>query len=397
MSTGFKKRIDSRRYVGINNSERVDLGWDDDGYPMSCVFSGPDHDTDALAFIETLKERATPSRPGILEHPREGIKEVVVESVATTHDPVHDAAETIVEVVFLLQIRLPGQRNESPVVATRKQFEAVNAAGANDFSLAQSVATAGDRLATIQEVKAQLKNITNAIGDVVAANAQALATFNAIQADILQSLDTIVKSPLTLATQMQQMTQAALAVPGNLAEKTVGWIELYNAAIGNSNLFDATPTSANKNRVATQELTATSGLSANLANVVFQIDQFDSKSVAFDALSRAQQEVLNLGADLDYMQDTYEKELLQDRFYSQREAYQELSELTRVVTAATRQLSGRLRTTVTVKLLSDTHLYDLAAKYYRDVSDDSLDFIIDQNGLTLENLYVIPAGTELEI
>jgi hypothetical protein len=364
---------------------------------MVCVFTGTDHDLDALAFLETLKETATPERPGILEHPREGIKEVMVLDVSTTHDPVHDAAETIIEVLFVLNTRLPGQRNESPIVATQRQFEAVNEASASDFSLLQSIASAGDRLATIQEVTAQLRNINESVGEVTAANSQALATFNAINDDILANLDTLVKTPLVLATQMQQMVHTVLAVPGNLSEKASAWVDLYTSSVGNSTLYDATPTGANRNRVAAQELTATSAISANLANIIFQIDQFTSKVEAFDALAKAQQEFLNLGADLDYIQDTYEKELLQDRYYSQREAYRQLQELVRVVTAATRQVSERLKTTVTVKVLNDTTLYDLAAKYLQDVSDDSIDFIIDQNGITLDNLYIIPAGTELEL
>jgi hypothetical protein len=396
-TTGFKKRLDSRRFVGVDGTNRRDLGFDIDDYPMACIFNDVDHDLTARDFVETLKETITPGNPGILEHPRDGVVPVVVADVMVTHNPTKDGSETIVEVVFQHQTELPGNLGESPIVATEKQLANVNAASASDFNLAQSIANAGDRLATIQEMTSQINKIGETMGAVVAANGQALTTFNTIKDDILRNIDTLVKAPLTLATQTQQLVQTVLATPGEFSAKAQGWKDLYTASVGESQLFDVSRTDANRNRVSSQSLTAVSALSANLANVVIQIDDFPSKTAAFDALADAQQQILNLAADLDYMQDTFESEIMQKRYFSNRETYSEFQKLIRIAKAGTQQAAQRLRTSVSIKTQIDTHLLQLAADYHQDVSDETLDFIIAQNGLTIDNMFLIPRGSEIEI
>lgn len=397
LSAGFKKRIDSRRFVGINGTVRRDLGFDINDYPMPCVFNGIDHDQDALDFVTTLKETVTPETPGILEHPREGVQPVTVAEGSITHNPAKNASQTIIEVLFQHQTTLPGQQTQSPIIATQKQLELLNAAAVSDFSLQQSLSNAGDRLATIRETTAQLNKITETVGAVVALSGQAQATFNAIQDDILRNLDTLVKAPFTLATQMQLMVQTVLAVPGNFAEKAQAWKDLYTKSTGESNLYDTAPTTANRNRIGVQELSSVSALSANMANVVFQINDFSSKTAAFNALTDAQQQIQNMAADLDYMQDTFEIEVYQDRYFSNRESYPQFQELIRIVNLATQQVSQRLKTTFVLTLDADTTLLQLAAKYYKDVSDQTLDFIIEQNHLTIDTMILLTAGTELEI
>jgi prophage DNA circulation protein len=395
----FQHRLDEYEYSGIDGTEYRDLGISGDLLPMVAVFDSIDHDRDAAALVAVLRETASPGNFGILEHPREGVVEVVVGPVNVTHNPTTDAGETIVEIPFKQQLTLPSQRKESPLITTVKQLQRLNAAAADDFGTQTVLNNIGDTLAAIEENESSIKKINDKIAPIVATNADILVTFNQIQTDVLNNLDTLVKTPLVLASQMQQMVQLAIDAPGLIVDKAKAWADLYRDAVGKDafpDLYYDPVRNSTRVRIASQELVGVSAVGSSLANVVLQAADFTTKQQAFDALLDARAQILNLANGLDLLQDKFNGELFQEQYFANTQTYKVLSELFRIATLAIQEETLGLKTTVTVTLATDQTILDICAKYYKAVDDETLEFFIESNNVLVDQLY-FPAGSVVKI
>jgi prophage DNA circulation protein len=396
----FSHRLDDYEYVGIDGVEHRDLGIGDDSYSIQAIFNDTNHDVSALAFIDLLRERALPGFPGFFEHPREGVIEVVVSKVSVTHDPRSDASETTIDIEFQKQLTLPKQQKESVEITTVKQLEAFNASAANDFDLQTTLATVRDKLAAVQEAVSNVNKITEVMGDIYSTNAAVLSTAEQIQTDIKNNISTLINTPKTLASQTQQLIQLSFGTDTEPANRSQSFLQLYYDTIGiniNPDLYNAEPSKANRNRIASQELTAATSIASNMANVVLQLDKFTTRQEAFDALANAKANIYNLGLDLDKLQSQYDSLNVQDQYFSSSETYKDMTSLARIATAAVQDETSGLKTTILVTTATDDNILNICAKYYKNVDDETLDFFTDSNGFNIDQTLIVPAGTQLVI
>jgi len=396
----FDKRLDAYTYARVNGTEYRDLGFGGATYPFNCVFDSDNHDQESSNFVKLLKETASPGYPGYLEHPREGVVEVVVKSVTVNHNPAKDGAQTVVEVIFWKQLTLPEQFKKSPSIAVKYALDDFNNASQNDFSISSLNHNISQRLSTIRETKTVLSKISDNVSTVLSTNANIISTFDQINTDILNNIDTIVKSPLVLASQLQQMTGLIFGTSSRFKERVNAWIGLYSDVIGDDEKPDLYYNDTNvitKNKIAMQELVAGSAIANNITNVVLQSDSFKTKQEAFDALQQSSQMVLNLGADLDSISKNFDSNNFQDQYFSQTDSYKKLKSLVEIATASIQNITTDLKTTVQITTSIDCTILDIASKYYDNVNDDILNFIIDSNSLSLDDILYIKAGTTLQI
>lgn len=397
-TTDFQTRLDRRRYVGVNGVYYRRLGFDGFDYPMACVFDGPDHDLAAKAFIKTLLEEdpANPDKPGILEHPTDGVIPVMVDGGRVTRDTVNDAAETIVEVLFQKQTLPPEVQQDSPTVSTRRQFEALTDSAAADFDFMSFVDTPGGRLAAIKAATENLNVIGETMSAVARGNAEVLTQINLIQDDVLRNLDTLVKSPAILAQQMQNLVNTIAAIPGNISERVEAWADLYNKsrpATGET----LTPSEDNRNIIANQELVCTAATANMFLDIAENADSFPSVLDAFNTLNDIQQQREDLEVFLAEQQTVYDTNIVQKQIFTQQETLDQMSTLAQLSGNAVRDAAPLIGTKMSVLLPRDYALLQFAYEYKGVVDDDTLQQIIDTNLLNVEEIVLLPRGRELLI
>lgn len=398
----IKKRLGENRYLGVDGVEYQDNGRDDWTYNVDCFFEGRTHPTDAAAFVEVLLEQATPGNPLILEHPRDKVQEVVVESIRVVHDPNRNANQTTVSVVFHDQLTLPADRRDRPAIAVEYALESFVEEAKREFGAVALLNSVRDRVATAREVVSQINVITETTGSILDASSQILSDFNAIKQDILNNIDTLLNFPEVLAANIVRLVDAVLSIPGDLFNKSDGLERLYKTSLGIDDdsiptLFGAAPDSVTRNVANVQALVASTAAAAMLVNVVQNTGSFLTKQAAYESSTRALAAVRTVTAALEAPQDAYVGKTVQDRYFTPS-TLQQLQVLKRICYASTQQLTSSLPATRIIRLEKDTSILQVAFDYYdEDISDDRLWAIAETNNLSIEEMIVIPAGRELYV
>lgn len=391
----FQKRLDSRRYVGLDGVYHVDLGVNGRDYPMSCVFDGEDHDIDAKNFVQTLLE-STKDSPGYLEHPVEGVIAVVVASGRVVQDPVNDGAETIVEVLFQDQTFPPEIEQDSPTISTEKQFDALSASASSDFDALSFLDTANGKLAAVKAATANLDKISQTVSRASRGVAGLTTSINQITDDVLRNLDTLVKAPAILGDQLQALVGTVAAIPGAFADKINAWGDLYSSSRSPSG-DTITPTNENRNYIANQELTCTSCVGNTLRTVAGNATSFSSPLEALNSLAEAQFLRADLEEFLSEQQAVYDDNVFQEQYVAQNETLDQIVFLSQLVANAVRDAIPGLGASISVVLDRDYALLQFAADYFGSVEDNVLNRIIDTNNLSFDEIILLPKGREVLI
>jgi hypothetical protein len=397
-SIPFQNRIDSRRYVGLDGTHHVMLGTDGRDYPMVCVFDGVDHDLDAQAFVKTLLETPGPGTAphGYLEHPVHGVKPVTVDSGREMMDLVSDAAETIVEVLFQLDTLPPEVQVDSPEISTEKQFDALSASASSDFDALSFLDTPNGVLSAVQATTANLNKIQETMSRVAVGNAELITTINQIQDDILRNLDTVVRAPFTLATQMQQMIGTIAAIPDNFAANFNAWADLYSKSRSADDEITL-PYNENRNVLSHRELTCTACVANMYKAVAAEASNFTSGLDALNALADITALRQDLEGFLSLQQASFDDNVFQEQYIAQSETLDQMSTLSQLAGDAIRQAAPNLGAEITVVLSKDYNIITLANAYHDDISDATLNKIIDSNLLQLDEIVLLQRGSTVLI
>jgi prophage DNA circulation protein len=379
--------------VGLNGVYYRDLGFDGRDYPVSCVFDGPDHDRDAQNFIRTLLESAL-DNPGILEHPVEGVKQVVVDSGRVIEHPTEDAAETIVEVLFQEQTLPPEVEQNAPTVSTQKQFSALSDSASSDFAGLSFIDTANGRLSAVKAATANINKISETMSSVARGNSQVITQINLIQDDILRNIDTLVKAPATLADQAQALVGTIRNIPGNLQAKIAGWKELYEGTRSPDGELLA-PNGVNRNALSNRELTCTACVGNMLLAIAEESDSFTSSLDALNTLEEVQALRADLEAFLAEQQSAYDESLIQDQYISQSETLDQMATLAQIAGNAVRAAVPQIGARVSVVLPRDHNVLTLCWTYYESIDDPLPDQVIDTNRLDISGIVLLKKGTEI--
>lgn len=423
LSTEFQMRFEERRYLGVKGVEYFSLGDDgNDSFPFTCVFDGTDHDKLAVEFLLALREECKPGYPGILEHPTEGTKEVFIPYARKYTDPTNDAAETFIDVEFRLQLTLPQNKKDSPKITTQKQFENVMIASKNDFAQSLKTDTGASTLSAVNSAKNGLNKLYSSVGnvarfastvsepirdardflsftaDIAGSSARysqnALTQFNQIQTDILNDVDTLVKSPAVLASQFQRMIATISNIPGLLADKIQSWKDLYSST-GGTKTEDKNVDDELSNILAFKELMSVSAVANIARQSVIQSSDFRN---ADDALASFYSTVSTFNEMLQSLDDeakSFDDLTAQEQYFSQTDSVKNMKVLLHLAGDAIRESIQILPQKTVVQLINDQTIFDVIYQYYGTIDNDTFDRFVEDNNLSLDTLLFLDAGTEV--
>lgn len=373
-SEEFSQKGGPFEFADANGTYVQPMGVTGRRYALRLILWGEDYDLQATAWMDALAEAGQ----GVLEHPVYGRVDVVpVGSVKRRDDLVRAANQAIIEVAFFATIGLV-----YPTSSVRDTQElpiaAANAAQAAQLAEVPAVVASPSFLAqynsALGKVSGALKGVTPDFNQ-----------FNAIEKSINRGINVLVKDPLTLAFQTQQLIQqparflasslARLDAYGNLAKNLMGISDVNPEPTPAATLADL----AGGDMYASATVTATS-----LAAVT---TEYENRPQAVQAA----EDVLVL-ADLlaEYRDTSYENVGGIDTGASWQATQQVVAEAAGILIA----LSFKLAQERTIVVASPRSIIDIAYELY-GVVDEKLDALINDNNLSGDEIIELPRGREV--
>lgn len=421
----FTKKGAAFDFAGADGTFIQDLGVTGRRYPLLVIFSGTDYDQEAATFMDSIAERGA----GSLEHPIYGLKKVVPFGRIRRRDDLKTAAnQAIIQLTFFVTLgTIFPTSQSSPAAETLEALEEFKQKSAEAFEelleLDSAVETSTFK-SQYQQILDVVSNALQPIADAAAkvqgkiagiteqfAAAQATVSerFNAIKDSINNSIDVLVGQPLTLAFQ----TIALIKVPGAAFLSITDRLGSYRNLLGNiidSGIAFLAPGSDSRvaNSFHTRDLFAMSMVTAAVnAVIVTPVSAASSTgssqpgsgsaegvnnqfSTKVEALAAAEVLLVMLDEVTVWREDNYES--LDE--IDTGEAYQQMLNSVALAAGFLVDISFSLKQERSVTLTRARTIIDLEAELYGTV-DTNLDFLINTNDLTGDEILELPRGREI--
>jgi hypothetical protein len=344
-------------------------------YPLRIILWGDTYDIQAEGFMAALSEAGQ----GILEHPVYGRKDVVpVGKVSRRDDLVRQSNQAIIEVEFFDTI---GLVYPSATTDTAGQIAAlVTAAGAAQaaqLAEANVLDTAVDRADFLSRYNAALDQVSEQMRPITEGVETVQRQFDAIQKSINRGIDVLIRDPLTLAFQTQQLINTPARIVGQVSGRLDAYANLFATIIG--------PTVTKRTQLYNSDLYAsgTATATALAASTETYTKRPDAIGVAED--------LLDLSDALAAWRDTNYATLDQ---IDTGGSWQATQELIATAAGALVALSFGLAQERTIRLGSARSIVDLAYELYGTV-DSKIDDLINDNNFSGDEIIEIPQGREV--
>lgn len=352
-------------------------------FPMRVFFNGDDHDTKAAAFLNALREPGE----GTLEHPTAGRVQVVpLGRIVQRNDLVRAANESAFEVTFWETIGAlyPSSQND-PASDVLAAVSAFNSAAATAYEDGISLATGSELSELISDVRAKTQQARKFLQPIAATVESVSNQFDDIADSITEGINVLIGEPLTLAFQIVQLVQA----PGRAVALWQDKIEAFANLAANITTAGARSPTVDRtaqNLFFTDDLYASGALTGAIVGAVN--NEFTTQPDALQAAQAilAQADALNFWREANF-------EALSET--DTGESYQQWQEAASLCAGFLVQISFTLAQERVIKTDRARSIIDLCAELYGSV-DDKLDFFINSNSLTGNEIVEIPRGRSIK-
>lgn len=388
VSFSFDRKTTAFNFPDVDGTYIQDLGRTGRRYPFVIFFNGDDYDQDAERFESLLLEKGV----GKLEHPTYGVINVVPFGTISRRDDLKTAAnQAVFNVTFWETIDLifpPSQSSPTDdVFITLFEY---NQQAADFYAAQMDLGDVPKELTAIQQFKALL-NRTKARLQVIADTIENVQKqFNNIFNSINSSIDLLIKTPLTLASQTIALIQSPARAAANIQARLDGYKNLFDDTVrqasGVFNIYTTDGDSTNSNNFHNDELYAMSYISASVLSVVN--NTFETSTQAIEAA----ESIIDQFEDLIEWRDLNYESLEQ---IDTGESYQKLQETVAICVGFLVQISFTLKQERIIVLDRNRTIIDLASELYGEV-DEQLDFLINSNNLSGLEILELPRGRTIK-
>jgi len=342
-------------------------------YPLRLILWGADYDQAAASWMDALQEAGV----GTLEHPAYGRKTVVPTGSVTRRDEfVRGANQAVIEVSFFETTGLAYPSPQS-LDDTAAKVEAASVAQAQTLAASGVLDSASDRADFLSRYESALGAASGALKPITEAVASAQRQFTAIESSINRGIDVLIRDPLTLAYQTQQL----IKTPARIAASAGARLDAYGDFL--SGLVGTTP--PRKTALYNTDMYATATLTATA--LATTTTEYTKRPEAIEAAELILEQAEAVAAWRD------------DNFAALGEiddggVWQSLQDLVASTAGALVQRSFTLASERRVVLTSDRSIIDLTFELYGTV-DDKLDALINDNDLSGDEIIEIKRGREV--
>ena len=229
-SEAFDKKATAYEFADADGTFVQDLGRTGRRYALRVIVWGDSYDIQANGWMAALAERGQ----GILEHPVYGRVDVVpVGTVRRRDDLVVRANQAVIEVEFFETIGLVYPTSTGDAVGQINALvEAAGAAQAAQLAESNVLDTATARAGFLSRYNAALDQVTSTLGPITEGVASTQRQFDAIQKSINRGIDVLIRDPLTLAFQTQQLINTPARIAGQVSGRADAYFDLFTRLVG---------------------------------------------------------------------------------------------------------------------------------------------------------------------
>jgi hypothetical protein len=395
------RRTTAFEFPGVNNAYVQDNGNGSRRYPLTCFFSGKDCDMVATAFEAALLERGV----GKLEHPLYGTFDVIPFGDITRRDDLKNAAnQAVVEVTFWTTTGAvyPSSQTDaaSEITAALAGFDV---AAAQQFSASTSLGSALSAANAIHTIKSLLRAVSAVLQGISDATASVDRDFRDAQRLVNESMDVLIGQPLQLALQISNLIKAPGRALSGIENRLDGYEALAQRIFGSpagrpaASFSSGSSIPARVKRISNDfliaDLFATNAVGGSIVSVVN--NTFATKT---EAVGAADKILSQLDAAVSWRDSGFQAVGQTGGVSTSQvdtgEAYQALQRAASLAAGFLIQLSFSLIPERAIVLDRARTIIDVAAELYGSV-DDRLDFLIDTNDLSGNEILELPAGRKI--
>jgi len=393
-SRSFEARGTAFEFANVDNAYVQRKGIGARKYPWLCFFSGPDHDKVATAFENALAEAGV----GTLTHPMYGKIPNVVPfgPITRRNDLVNEANQSVVEVTFwttLVKIYPTDARD--PQTEIEAAVAGFNVAAAQQFKDGIDIATKARKVSTAATVVSALRDVSATLRAVSDATSGVRRSFDDVYRTINSSIDVLIGQPLLLAQQLSNLIQAPANAAAGIQTKLERYGDFAQRTFGSkAGTPGTTPNAATESALIKRSndfrVAHLLGLTAVSGSVLSLIDnEFATKP---EALKAADDMIAQFDDAVAWSDDGF---VALDELDT-GESYQALLDAVALCAGFLIQVSFQLVPERQIVLDRNRTIIDLAAELYGNVQDDTLNLIIDSNGLTGSEILELPRGRRIK-
>lgn len=360
LSRSFDKKTSSHDFPNADGTYVQDNGRTGRKYPITAYFSGPNCDTDADAFEESLGETGR----GKLEHPIYGTVDVVPFGTVTRNDSLKSAAnQSVVEVTFWETLPLIYPIPQADPASNVLGAAAGVAGGLADLPL----------VSNFQEFKAKFENTLTMVQSVLG---KITDIKNAVESAVRKAksyLDQGVEGILGAITTVVEIMALPSTIVSSFKSKLASYQVMLDQVLGGSQ--DS----------ATYESGRIFAAAIVTAQAVVAVEsEFQSGAEALSAADT----ILSTFEDVNTWNDSLTSEL---SLIDTGQSYRATLDVAALTAGYLVQISFTLKKERKIILTRSRTIIDLAAELYGEV-DSILDFFINSNEFTGSEIMEVPKG-----
>lgn len=376
----FSKKTTAFDFNGAAFTHVQDNGSTGNRYPIRVIFWGNDCDLEADTFETLLRETGV----GKLEHPMDGTKNVIPFGEITRNDRLKTEANQVTIELELWQTSLevyPSQQS-SPAHDVTIAVDAFNTAAAEQFSTATPLNSTVEAIRYKTSFLAVLNSAHSTLNDPLLVGS--LTETNNIYTSILQDIDNLLGTPLTLLSQTIKFYQSAVGE----VEDINSVLQIFDALFNDNLSFTAAPPgygNTQNNEFVVRDFSAMSVLSTMVLAVV---------NTKFKTKAEALETAYALLLRFDSLNAWRETNMATLEVVDTGEAYQGLQSALATAAGYLVYISFTLAQERRIFLDRARTIIDLVAELYGAV-DENLDFFIQSNNLNGDEILELPYGREV--
>jgi len=362
MSVEIELQTKSYNYANANVTVVQQFGHSSRILPLRVFFSGPDYDIDSAAFEAALLERGT----AILQTPLYGSINVVPTGKIKASDKFKTSAnQRVLEIELLETAGIDFQGSE---LSSRGAVLSAS-------SLAIEEVSAGFDPGSRSEYQSLFDEVSSAISSTYVAGEEALEEFSRVENSIQSGLTLVIGTPLLLASQTANLITGLANSSALFADRIIAYQNLARSIFSNVGTD-----------IRRGELFAVSALVGAILSAVNS--EFITRAEAVEASIAINDLAIEVEA---FREQGYNSTTDIDNL--------DVSDLSGQIglalSAATNILIVRsfdLLTERSISIDRERTIIDIAAEIFGSVDDDNLNALINNNGMSGDEILIIPKG-----
>jgi hypothetical protein len=365
-------------------------------YPITTIFFGENHDTEAEKFKKELKEKGT----SFLQLPYGELKFVTVLNVKMTYNTTEDTNTTRVKVTFIEDTQIVNDTDKvNSLFSIFGKIQDASGSLSGDFANGVKVVSAGEKNGLVNSFSSGLAKMNQSLKPLVSGTMEAVSKFTNTVTNITSNVQDIVNTPLLLANQVMRLKEIPATIIGAYTETKNAYKSLFENTLPDFLSLGGFLNREKKNEVYTNALFsggALLGMSEAFLNTNFEV-----KGDAINAVEILQESLESYREFLDHSQKTFEESGQLDKQYIVNfETLQKIQDAVTEVSGSLVQISQNLKREFEFEVSSDTTILNIAKEYYPEElkkGNGILDKIIKENRLKNDEILLIPQGRMIKV